>query len=124
MIRTIAILIPLLLLTINCEARKETAYWIDANVRVLGYVGKIGSRDWVPEVFHTYEVQQLKRVPNPDPVWGCRSFYLPGLVVKGVSGERLVIPFDGWIVVKKRHLRTTYWKLKESMKYKTKGNIP
>lgn len=120
MIRILAVLIPLLLLTANSEASDNSAYWVDANVRVLAYVGKIGSKDWQPRVFYTYETQRLRHIPRSRPGRGVRSFYLTSLVVKGEAGERLVIEYGGWIVVKNKFLRITRYRHKRSMKIRTR----
>ncbi len=113
-----AIIISITLSTVSSAKNKnETLYWIDGGITVLGFVGDPHSLKLIPIRFTTYEQQTIKLFHKKSG-WGLYAFYLPDLVVR-VSGGKSIIMDDGYIIVKKRHIRSTAWKKKFSMKKKT-----
>ena len=99
--------------------KKERIYWIDEGITVLVFIGNPHSLKLTPVKMTTYKKQVIKLFHKRSGP-GVYAFYLPGFVSKDVFGKRSIVSDDGFFMVKRRFIRSTEYKKKISMKYKTK----
>lgn len=99
---------------------KRTTYWIDGNKTMLAFIGDPNSLKLTPVKFTTSKTQTIKLLHKKSGP-GLWAFKLPGLVVKDSFGRERVVMNNGYILVKRRWIRSSEWKKKISLKYKTKG---
>ena len=123
MIRCIlmSIIICLTLTPESNAGNKQKMYWVDANVSVLAFIGDPHTLDLIPVRMTTYEKQSIQFF-HKDSGYGMRAFYLTNLIIKSEEGRRLVTD-NGYFLIKLRHVRISKYKMKTSLKRKSKERI-
>jgi len=101
---------------------KRTTYWIDGGITMLGFIGDPNTLKVTPVKFTTSKTQPIKLLHKKSGP-GIWAFKLPGLEIKDSFGRERVVMNNGYILVKRRWIRTTVWKKKTSLKYKTMKGI-
>ena len=115
-----AIIICLTITTESQAGNKQKTYWIDANVSVLAFIGDPNTLDLIPVRMTTYEKQVIQFF-HGDSGYGVRAFYLPNLIIHSEEGRKVVTD-NGYFLIKLRHVKTFEYKIKSSLKRKTKGS--
>ena len=118
--RLVILIICISLLTTPAFSKQNKIkhYWIDKGVPLLVFIGDPHSLDLQMVRMTTYEKQEIKLFHKKSGP-GLYAFYLPGLVYKDDFGNKQTITKNGWFIAKKRLVRGTEYKIKQSMKKKT-----
>lgn len=114
-----AIVISLILSTgISAKKNDRTIYWIDGGRTMLAFIGNPNSLKLKPVKFTTSRMQTIKLLHKKSGP-GIWAFKLPGLVIVDSFGQERFVMTNGYILVKKKWIRSTKWKKKVSLKYRT-----
>lgn len=112
------IFLIILSLTLPSYGAQKREYWIDGGREVLAFIGDPGSNQTLVVKLTLGEKQKVKLFHKKSGP-GLYAFDIYGLVVKN-NDDLSVLHMHGFFIAKKSWVRSTEWKEKISMKYKTR----
>jgi hypothetical protein len=117
------ILFTLTIATFAYCSEEPEYYWIDANRRLLAFVGNPYARVVKPVIFVTSERQKIQLF-HTDSGPGIYAFFLKGLKVYKDYGVKGTVSDDGFFLAKSKWIRREQYEEKKSLKLETKVKKP
>ena len=115
----VGILLIILSLTLPANSAQSKEYWIDGNRELLVFVGDPVTTRTVVGKLTTFGTQRIKLMHKKSG-YGLYAFHLKGLEVKNDRGQMIVVDTHGFFIAKKSWIRSSEYKIKTSLKHKTK----